>query len=87
MIQDNISSALIGMKVHINELPEPHRQKLLDNYNILRDTLLKNIASLIDNNRTSVALLEQAMADVKYMAFDLEATKRERDDLQRQLEG
>ena len=54
----------------------------------LREPLTKAIATL-DRRRTTLSLIQDALAhlrlDIKYLLFDLESTRRERDEYKRQL--
>ena len=64
-------------------LPPEHR-KMVEPY----------IARVIDSNRRRrriLSLVQDALSqlrlDMKYLAFDLEATRRERDEFRKKLEG
>jgi hypothetical protein len=66
----------------IARLPEEHRQ-----------TLEPTLIRVVDSNRRRrriLSLVQDALSqlrlDMKYLAFDLEATRRERDDFRRKLE-
>jgi hypothetical protein len=81
--KDQIPSELIELRTQIEELPLHHRQKLLPlcerlhHYTRLHSRLLRIAQEAVD----------QLQLDAKYMQFDLEATRRERDELQRELPG
>jgi hypothetical protein len=81
--KDQIPSELFELKKHIDDLPLHLRQKLLPlcerlhHYNRLHSRLLKIAQEAVD----------QMQLDAKYLQFDLEATRRERDDLLRELRG
>ncbi len=79
--KDQIPSELNELRKQIEELPPPLRQKLLPlcerlhHYTRLHSRLLRIAQEAVD----------QLQLDAKYMQFDLEATRRERDELQREL--
>ena len=81
--KDQIPSELIDLKKHLEDLPLHLRQKLLPlcerlhHYNRLHSRLLRIAQEAVD----------QLQLDAKYMQFDLEATRRERDDLLREIRG
>jgi hypothetical protein len=81
--KDQIPTELIELKKHVEELPLHLRQKLLPlcerlhHYNRLHSRLLHIAQEAVD----------QLQLDAKYMQFDLEATRRERDELLRELRG
>jgi len=71
------------LRKEIEQLPLHLRQKMLPmcerlyHYSRLHSRLLRIAQEAVD----------QLQLDVKYMQFDLEATRRERDELQRELHG
>ena len=78
-----IPRELLDLAEAIGSLPIEHRHAL-DPF----------ITRVIDSNRRRRRILNlvqdalsQLRLDMKYLAFDLEATRRERDELQRKLEG
>jgi hypothetical protein len=81
--KDQIPSELIDLKRHVEDLPLHLRQKLLPlcerlhHYNRLHSRLLRIAQEAVD----------QLQLDAKYMQFDLEATRRERDELMREMRG
>src|SRR5437762_12589913 len=81
--KDQIPSELIELKKYLEELPLHLRQKLLplcerlQHYNRLHSRLLRIAQEAVD----------QLQLDAKYMQFDLEATRRERDELMREIRG
>jgi hypothetical protein len=81
--KDQIPSELIDLRKEIEQLPLHLRQKMLPmcerlyHYSRLHSRLLRIAQEAVD----------QLQLDVKYMQFDLEATRRERDELQRELRG
>jgi hypothetical protein len=81
--KDQIPSELIELKRHVEELPLHLRQKILPlcerlhHYNRLHSRLLRIAQEAVD----------QLQLDAKYMQFDLEATRRERDELLREIRG
>ena len=80
--KDQIPSELIELRKQIEELPLHLRQKMLPlcerlhHYTRLHSRLLRIAQEAVD----------QLQLDAKYLQFDLEATRRERDDYQAKLE-
>jgi hypothetical protein len=79
----DIPRELLDLAEAINSLPGEHRH-----------ALEPFITRVIDANRRRRRILNlvqdaltQLRLDMKYLAFDLEATRRERDDFRRKLEG
>ena len=81
--KDQIPSELIELKAQIEQLPLHLRQKLLPlcerlhHYTRLHSRLLRIAQEAVD----------QLQLDAKYLHFDLEATRRERDELMREIRG
>jgi cell division protein FtsB len=81
--KDQIPSELIELKLHIEQLPLHLRQKLLPlcerlhHYTRLHSRLLRIAQEAVD----------QLQLDSKYLNFDLEVTRRERDELMREIRG
>jgi len=69
------------LRLYLNQLPLPWREKMLPlceragEYMRLQNRLL----------RLAHDSVEQLQLDVKYLMFDVEATRRERDELSREL--
>ena len=76
--KDEIPKELIELRTHLDNLPLNIRQKLLPlcdrvgHFTRLQNRLVQIAQQAVD----------QLQLDVKYLTFDLEATKRERDELQ-----
>ena len=66
----------------VYELPNNYREPLLRELRLLESSIAKrrNILLLVKNVLSNVRL------DMKYLLFDLEATRRERDEYKEQLE-
>jgi hypothetical protein len=66
----------------LNNLTGPERERIVQAYN--------RVAESIHRRRRILNLVQEALSqlrlDVKYLMFDLETTRRERDQLQAQLE-
>lgn len=81
--KDQIPLELIELKSQVEQLPLHLRQKLsplcerLHHYSRLHSRLLRIAQEAVD----------QLQLDAKYLQFDLEATRRERDELMRELRG
>jgi hypothetical protein len=74
---------LLDLAEAINSLPSEHRNAL--------EPFLTRVVDSNRRRRRILSLVQDALSqlrlDMKYLAFDLEATRRERDDFQRKLEG
>jgi hypothetical protein len=79
---DALPADLVELEEAIATLPAEHRSLLVP--------LLGNIKQSTMRRRRILGLVQDALAqlrlDMKYLLFDLEATRRERDDYRRQLE-
>ena len=80
---EDIPREVLDLADAIHALPGEHRQ-----------VLEPFITRVIDSNRRRRRILNlvqdalsQLRLDMKYLAFDLEATRRERDDFRQKLEG
>jgi hypothetical protein len=80
---NEIPREIIELAEALEALPEEHRQ-----------AVAPLMGHVIDSNRRRrriLALVQDALGqlrlDMKYLAFDLEATRRERDEFRRKLEG
>jgi hypothetical protein len=80
---EDIPREVLDLADAIRALPGEHRQ-----------VLEPFITRVIDSNRRRRRILNlvqdalsQLRLDMKYLAFDLEATRRERDDFRQKLEG
>jgi hypothetical protein len=66
----------------VASLPEPYRSQL--------EPTLKRVAGSTKRRRRILSLVQDALSqlrlDMKYLMFDLEATRRERDEYREQLE-
>lgn len=76
---EELPSELKTLGAAIDQLPEQHRKKLADLY--------ETVAESTRRRRRILNLVQEALSqlrlDMKYLMFDLEATRRERDELQR----
>ena len=81
--KDQIPSELIELRKEVEQLPLHLRQRLLPlcerlyHYSRLHSRLLRIAQEAVD----------QLQLDAKYLQFDLEATRRERDELAREIRG
>ena len=80
---DEIPREVLDLAEALGTLPAEHRQ-----------TIEPFLIRVIDSNRRRrriLSLVQDALSqlrlDMKYLAFDLEATRRERDEFRRKLEG
>jgi hypothetical protein len=80
--KDHVPQELIELRNHMDKLPAHLRDRLLPlcervgHYTRLQGRLVKIAQDAVD----------QLQLDVKYLMFDLEATRRERDEFRNQLE-
>jgi hypothetical protein len=80
---DDIPREVLDLADAIRSLPDEHRQ-LIEPF----------LTRVIDSNRRRRRILNlvqdalsQLRLDMKYLAFDLEATRRERDEFRQKLDG
>ena len=78
---DDLPKELLELGQRIALLPEPYASQLNDSY--------RQAVEAVARRRRILSLVQEALAqlklDVKYLVFDLEVTRRERDALQAQL--
>lgn len=72
---------LVDLAQKIAELPEPLQKDL--------ETAYSRVVESVRRRRRILALVQEALSqlrlDIKYLMFDLEVTRKERDDLKIQL--
>ncbi|MCF7844923.1 MAG: hypothetical protein K9M03_03805 [Kiritimatiellales bacterium] len=80
--KDEVPSELVDLIEAIQNLPEPTRNQL--------EGALERVVNSTRRRRCILRLVSDALSqlrlDMKYLMFDLEATRRERDDYRRQIE-
>jgi hypothetical protein len=78
---EEVPPDLIALGSAIEGLPLEHRQSL--------EPIYHRVVESTKRRRRILALVQEALGqlrlDMKYLVFDLEATRRERDEFQRQL--
>ena len=78
---DDIPREVLDLIDAVRALPETHRQAI--------EPLLTRMVDSNRRRRRILVLVQDALSqlrlDMKYLAFDLEATRRERDDFRRKL--
>jgi hypothetical protein len=81
-ITDDIPQEIIDLVGAIGRLPDDCRERI--------EPYLSRVVESTRRRRRILALVQDALSqlrlDMKYLAFDLEATRRERDDYRRKLE-
>ena len=79
---DQLPRELVELGRQIATLPESLTQDLAVSYNQVIDSVLRRrrILSLVQE------ALSQLRLDIKYLMFDLEVTRKERDELREKLE-
>lgn len=79
---EEIPAELIELAETVDKLPEPYRSQV--------QQAVERVVASSKRRRRLLSLVQDALSqlrlDMKYLAFDLEATRRERDDYRRQLE-
>jgi len=79
---EELPQDLVGMGSIIGDLPEEHRGKL--------QRLYQRVVENTRRRRRILNLVQEALSqlrlDMKYLVFDLEATRRERDDYRARVE-
>jgi len=79
---DDIPQEILDLADAINLLPETYRQKI--------EPFIFRVIESTRRRRRILTLVQDALSqlrlDMKYLAFDLEATRRERDDYRRKLD-
>ncbi len=80
--QQEVPSELVELVDAIQSLPSPARDQV--------EAALERVVDSTRRRRRILSLVQDALSqlrlDMKYLMFDLEATRRERDDYRRQLE-
>jgi len=79
---DEVPREIIELAAAIHHLPSEFREKI--------DPALGRVVDSTKRRRRILSLVQDALSqlrlDMKYLAFDLEATRRERDEFRRKLE-
>ena len=79
---DELPQDLIELAAALERLPAEHREAI--------QPLLNRVVDSTRRRRRILHLVQDALSqlrlDMKYLLFDLEATRRERDDYRRQVE-
>ena len=80
---DELPNELVELAAAVAGLPQQHRGAVA--------AALGRVVESTRRRRRILSLVQDALSqlrlDMKYLAFDLEATRRERDDYHRQLNG
>jgi hypothetical protein len=80
---DDVPREVLDLAEALNALPAEYRQMI--------DPFLSRVIESNRRRRRILSLVQDALGqlrlDMKYLAFDLEATRRERDDFRQKLEG
>jgi len=80
---EELPKEIVDLVGAIGELPGDVRERL--------EPVLVRVVESTKRRRRILQLVQDALSqlrlDMKYLMFDLEATRRERDDYRRQLEG
>jgi len=80
---EEIPAEIADLAAAIAELPHEYSQKVT--------AALQRVVESTKRRRRILSLVQDALSqlrlDMKYLVFDLEATRRERDEFRRQLEG
>ena len=80
---DDLPAELLELGELLETIDSKHRDELLSSYNRVTESVLRR--------RRILGLVQEALSqlrlDVKYLMFDLEMTRRERDELRERIEG
>jgi hypothetical protein len=80
---DELPADVVALCKAIDELPSQHRGQL--------GPILERVIESTKRRRRILSLVQDALSqlrlDMKYLMFDLEATRRERDEYREQLDG
>ena len=78
----DVPREIVDLATAISQLPPEHREKI--------DPVLTRVIDSTKRRRRILSLVQDALSqlrlDMKYLAFDLEATRRERDEYRRKFE-
>ena len=82
-IQEDTPAEFQELLLSVEALPAPHRESVLNaTHRVVEGAVRRRrILNLVQE------ALSQLRLDMKYLVFDLEATRRERDSLKKQIEG
>jgi len=79
---DEVPQEILDLAAAISQLPTEHRSHV--------QPVLERVIGSTKRRRRILSLVQDALSqlrlDMKYLAFDLEATRRERDEYRRKLE-
>jgi len=80
---EEVPKEIAELVAAVHELPDEHR--------VAVEPALSRVVESTKRRRRILNLVQDALSqlrlDMKYLVFDLEATRRERDDYRRQVEG
>lgn len=80
---DKLPQEILDLVVAVNKLPQQHRHVL--------DPVLRKVIEGTGRRKRILGLVQEALGqlrlDMKYLMFDLEATRRERDALRDEFDG
>ena len=80
--ENDLPRELVELAQQISDLPTPLQRDLEESYG--------RIVNSIRRRRRTLALVQEALSqlrlDIKYLMFDLEITRKERDELRAKLE-
>lgn len=80
---EDVPREIVDLAAAIGQLPTEQREKI--------EPVLTRVIDSTKRRRRILSLVQDALSqlrlDMKYLAFDLEATRRERDEYRRRLEG
>lgn len=80
---EQLPADMVELEQLLAEIPAEHRRAILPVFDRVKESTLRRrrILNLVQD------ALSQLRLDMKYLMFDLEATRRERDEFRRQVEG
>jgi hypothetical protein len=80
---EQLPADLVELDALLAEIPAEYRRAILPVFDRVKESTLRRrrILNLVQD------ALSQLRLDMKYLMFDLEATRREREEFRRQVEG
>ena len=79
---EDLSREMLDLGQRISQLPAPHQDEM--------QALYSRVVDSVKRRRRILTLVQEALSqlrlDIKYLMFDLEVTRRERDELRQRLE-
>ena len=82
----NLAYNLVVLGKMIDILPTEFSEPLKRQHNTVLEAMSIFMADLSAIDQAIITQIEEQLTDIKYVIYDLEVTRRERDELRRQLD-